>query len=90
VIVKLQDIGDSCIIEVADTGEGIAPQHLQNLFDRFYRVDVARSALANDKGIGLGLSLVKTVTQLHGGEITVASELGAGTTMRITLPKNPQ
>lgn len=89
VMVKMQDIEEACIIEVADTGEGIAPQHLPNLFDRFYRADAARSALTNEKGVGLGLSLVKSVVQLHHGEITVASEVGAGTTMRITLPKNP-
>jgi two-component system heavy metal sensor histidine kinase CusS len=86
VVVRVREMGEHSSIEISDTGEGIAPEHLPKLFDRFYRVDIARSALAKDKGVGLGLALVKTVVQLHGGEVSVASTLGSGTTMRIIIP----
>ncbi len=88
--VRIHGLEDGCSIEVSDTGGGIAPEHLPKLFDRFYRVDGARSALARDKGVGLGLALVKTIIQLHGGEVSVASEVGSGTTMRLYLPSKSE
>lgn len=72
-------------IRVQDDGDGIAAQHLERLFERFYRVDRARSR--DMGGTGLGLAIVKHLALLHGGEVTVASELGKGTTFTIHLPK---
>jgi two-component system phosphate regulon sensor histidine kinase PhoR len=72
------------VIRVRDTGAGIAPEHLPRLFERFYVVDKGRSRQLG--GTGLGLSIVKHIVLLHGGEISVESTPGVGTTFRITLP----
>ena len=74
-------------ILVTDDGDGIPAQHLERLFERFYRVDRARSRDLG--GTGLGLAIVKHLALLHGGEITVQSELGKGSTFTIHLPRNP-
>jgi len=71
-------------IQVEDTGEGIPSQHLERLFERFYRVDRARSR--DMGGTGLGLAIVKHLARAHGGEVSVTSELGKGTTFTIELP----
>ena len=71
-------------IIVEDTGEGIPAQHLARLFERFYRVDRARSRELG--GTGLGLAIVKHLAMAHHGEVTVASEVGKGSTFRIDLP----
>jgi two-component system, OmpR family, phosphate regulon sensor histidine kinase PhoR len=73
---------DKIIVE--DTGEGIPAQHLERLFERFYRVDRARSRELG--GMGLGLAIVKHLARAHGGEVTVTSELGEGSTFTIELP----
>ena len=73
-------------ILVHDNGDGIPAQHLERLFERFYRVDRARSR--DMGGTGLGLAIVKHLALLHGGEVTVTSELGKGSTFTIHLPKN--
>jgi two-component system phosphate regulon sensor histidine kinase PhoR len=70
---------------VEDNGDGIPAQHLERLFERFYRVDRARSREMG--GTGLGLAIVKHLALLHGGEVTVNSELGKGTIFTIHLPK---
>src|SRR5690242_1161917 len=72
-------------ILVRDNGDGIPAQHLERLFERFYRVDRARSR--DMGGTGLGLAIVKHIALLHGGEVTVTSELGKGSTFTIHLPK---
>jgi signal transduction histidine kinase len=72
------------VIEVTDTGEGIPRRELPRIFERFYRVDTARSRSTG--GTGLGLAIVKHVAERHGGGVTVDSELGVGSTFRITLP----
>ena len=74
-------------ILIRDNGDGIPAQHLERLFERFYRVDRARSR--NLGGTGLGLAIVKHLALLHGGEVTVESELGKGSTFTIHLPKSP-
>jgi len=74
---------DEIIVE--DNGEGIPAQHLERLFERFYRVDRARSR--DMGGTGLGLAIVKHLALLHGGEVTVASELSKGARFTIHLPK---
>jgi two-component system phosphate regulon sensor histidine kinase PhoR len=71
-------------IIVEDSGEGIPAQHLERLFERFYRVDRARSR--DMGGTGLGLAIVKHLALAHGGEVTVTSELGKGSTFTIELP----
>jgi two-component system phosphate regulon sensor histidine kinase PhoR len=72
-------------ILVHDDGDGLSAQHLERVFERFYRVDRARSR--DMGGTGLGLAIVKHLALLHGGEVTVASELGKGSTFTIHLPK---
>ena len=72
-------------ILVHDNGDGIPAQHLERLFERFYRVDRARSR--DMGGTGLGLAIVKHLALQHGGEVTVTSELGKGTTFTIHLPR---
>jgi two-component system phosphate regulon sensor histidine kinase PhoR len=71
-------------IRVTDRGPGIAEEHLPRLFERFYRVDKARSRDVG--GTGLGLAIVKHVAQAHGGEVTVESRVGVGSTFTIRLP----
>jgi two-component system phosphate regulon sensor histidine kinase PhoR len=72
-------------IIVTDTGEGIPAQHLERLFERFYRVDRARSREMG--GTGLGLAIVKHLALAHDGEVAVSSELGKGSTFTIELPR---
>src|SRR2546423_1799134 len=85
VVVSHED-GTRDKIQVQDNGDGIPAQHLERLFERFYRVDRARSR--DIGGTGLGLAIVKHLALLHGGEVTVTSELGKGSTFAIHLPKN--
>ena len=77
--------GQRSAVIVEDTGEGIPAQHLERLFERFYRVDRARSRELG--GIGLGLAIVKHLARAHGGEVTVTSEVGKGSTFAIELPQ---
>jgi two-component system phosphate regulon sensor histidine kinase PhoR len=77
------------LIEVRDQGCGIAAQHQTRIFERFYRVDKARSRAVG--GTGLGLAIVKHIVQVHGGSVTVTSELGKGSvfTIHLPVPKQP-
>jgi two-component system phosphate regulon sensor histidine kinase PhoR len=74
-------------VQVADTGVGIPSKHIPRIFERFYRVDKARSRDLG--GTGLGLSIVKHIVQLHKGDISVHSQVGTGTTFTIVLPSGP-
>ncbi len=74
-------------LEVADTGSGIPAEDLPHIFERFYRVDRARNAGAS--GSGLGLAIAKRIVELHGGTISVRSELGIGTCLIVDLPIIP-
>jgi signal transduction histidine kinase len=71
-------------ITVRDTGPGIPEEHLPYLWDRFYRIDKARSRAAD--GSGLGLSIVKYIVEAHGGTVSVASAPGTGTTFTVVVP----
>jgi two-component system heavy metal sensor histidine kinase CusS len=70
-------------IAVRDNGSGIAPEHLPRVFDRFYRAESSRGS----DGAGLGLALVKSIVDLHGGTASIQSEIGHGTTVSLTFPK---
>jgi heavy metal sensor kinase len=75
-----------CVLEVADSGAGIAPHDLPRIFERFYQGDKARQRENPSRGVGLGLSICQAVVAVHGGVIEVASVLGAGTTFTVRLP----
>jgi signal transduction histidine kinase len=74
-------------LRVSDTGIGIPPEEQSQVFDEFYRAGNARTSGA--PGTGLGLSIVKAVAEAHGGTVSVESEVGAGTTVRVSLPAGP-
>ena len=75
-------------ITVADTGIGIDPSELPRIFDRFFRG--SRASEARGSGSGLGLSIVRSIVEMHGGTVTVESRLGSGTTFRVELPAQPR
>jgi two-component system phosphate regulon sensor histidine kinase PhoR len=86
VALRLTTLGDIALIEVEDNGIGIADDEQQRIFERFYRIDRARS---RDKGgTGLGLSIVKHVAQSHKGSVSIVSWLGQGTTFAVRIPFN--
>ena len=82
--VEVAEQEDSAIVRVKDTGIGIEGEHLPRIFERFYRVDKARSRVTG--GTGLGLSIVKHLVEAHGGSIQVDSKLNEGSTFEIRLP----
>jgi heavy metal sensor kinase len=75
------------IFQVQDTGVGVAPEHMPHLFERFYRIDRARSQA--EGGAGLGLAICQWIVAIHGGTIEVASQVGIGTIITIRLPLAP-
>lgn len=82
---RLHDLGDRAEITITDNGVGIPEEDIPHLFERFYRVEKARSS---DKGgTGLGLAIAKEFAVAHGGDIRVSSIVGKGTTFTVTLPK---
>jgi heavy metal sensor kinase len=85
-LVLLRDHQDA-LISVADSGPGIPSEHLPHLFERFYRVEQDRSRRTG--GVGLGLAIVREIARLHGGEVTVHSTVGAGSTFQVRLPLSP-
>jgi two-component system phosphate regulon sensor histidine kinase PhoR len=76
--------GNDLIISVRDNGIGISAEHMSRLFERFYRVDKARSR--KDGGTGLGLAIVKHIVGAHDGKVEVASTPGVGSTFAIIIP----
>ena len=83
--VTLEERADEIVISVLDEGPGVSREHLPRLFERFYRVDKARSRDLG--GTGLGLAIVKHIAQVHGGRVSVDSVVGRGSTFRIHLPR---
>ena len=84
IAVTLHRAGRDAVLEISDTGVGIPEEDLPHVFDRFYRVDKARSR--DTGGTGLGLSIVQQIVRLHAGSVTVASQPGKGTTFTVQLP----
>jgi two-component system, OmpR family, phosphate regulon sensor histidine kinase PhoR len=82
--VEVGAVSHSVRVEVCDTGIGIPPEHVGRIFERFYRVDPARSR--EEGGTGLGLAIVRHLIERHGGRVEAESEFGHGTTIRFTMP----
>ncbi len=86
--ILLSEEDGNFVLEVRDTGIGIDPSHQRLVFDKFYRVHQSSGSPAR-QGSGLGLTIVKGLAEAHGGRITVESALGAGSTFKVVLPKQP-
>lgn len=84
VVLSMSRFDRYVIVSVEDTGIGIAPEHLPKVFHRFWRADKARSR--REGGQGLGLAIAMAIAQRHGGEITLSSQVGAGSCFRVRLP----
>lgn len=85
VTVRVRDTRESAILQVIDTGSGIPDDELPQIFDRFHRVGGAVGR--THEGAGIGLALVRELTELHGGTVAVKSTLGSGTEFRVEIPK---
>lgn len=88
VALRLEKEARDAIIHVEDNGVGISVEDRAKIFDRFYRVNKARSR--NTSGFGLGLSIAGAIARVHQGAIEVQSQLGRGSTFTIRLPRNPE
>jgi two-component system heavy metal sensor histidine kinase CusS len=86
IAISITTSDENAEIAVEDNGCGIAAEHVSRIFDRFYRVDPSRST----EGTGLGLALVKSIADLHGGKIEVTSEVGRGTRVTLRFPIDPK
>lgn len=85
--ISVLDDASQVTVRVSDTGVGIPEEDLPNLFDRFYRINKDRSRATG--GSGLGLAISKQIIELHGGELSVESEMNVGSTFNVRLPKSP-
>ena len=85
ITLQASETEDEVCLSVSDTGIGMSKEALSRIFERFYRVDKARSR--DTGGTGLGLAIVKHIVEVHSGRIEVDSELGKGTTFNVFLPK---
>ncbi|MDX2077529.1 MAG: ATP-binding protein [bacterium] len=90
ITLQVRGIGDRVQISISDTGVGIAPEHVEHVFERFYRADKSRQRESG--GAGLGLAIGRAIIEAHGGKMTVTSQTTApsGTTFTITLPIHPK
>jgi signal transduction histidine kinase len=87
IAVTVERTGNDARLTVRDTGEGIAPEHLPHIFERFYRADTARDRSRG--GTGLGLAIAQAMTRVYGGDIGVVSTPGQGSAFTVTLPAAP-
>jgi two-component system OmpR family sensor kinase len=85
VVVAVRQVSRGAELSVCDAGSGLSPEDRDRIFDRFYRVDGARTREAG--GVGLGLAIVKAIIEAHGGEVRVVSEPGSGATFSVYLPE---
>ncbi|HEV2211294.1 MAG TPA: ATP-binding protein [Verrucomicrobiae bacterium] len=83
ILLRAYQGADAICMEVTDQGPGIAPEHREKIFERFYRVDKARSRA--DGGVGLGLAIVKWCIERIGGTVELKSEVGQGSTFRLQI-----
>jgi two-component system sensor histidine kinase VicK len=87
VTVSCRPANGSIAVSVTDTGQGIPAEDLPHVFDRFYRSDRSRlRSSGSDRTGGLGLAIVRSIVTAHGGEVSIDSQEGKGTTVRFTLP----
>ena len=86
-IIRAAETVDTVVIEVADTGEGIDPADLANIFETFFTTKTDKDSPAEYSGAGIGLAFCKMITDGHQGSISVESKLGHGSTFKIALPK---
>ena len=84
--VVLSEVGGEVSLSVRDTGPGMSQEALEHVFERFYRIDKARTRDGKN-GTGLGLAITKAIIETHGGRIEVESELGVGSVFRVVLPR---
>jgi two-component system sensor histidine kinase ResE len=87
VALAVTPVADKVVITVNDNGAGISAEHLPHIFDKFFQAD--NQAQAATKGTGLGLAIAREIVEAHGGDITVKSRVGEGTTFVVTLPIEP-
>lgn len=86
VAIRLEASPAGAVLKVADDGIGIGPDHLSKIWDRFYQVEDSRNKGLNS-GIGLGLSFIKDIADLHRAEVKIISEEGRGSLFRVTFPQ---
>jgi signal transduction histidine kinase len=86
VVLSAQAQDDAVLLQVKDTGNGISPDELPHIFNRFYRTDKSRQQGEGESG--LGLAIARAIVEAHGGSLSAESEVGQGTTFQITLPSN--
>jgi len=77
--------GGNLVVSVSDNGIGISREHLDHIFEKFYRI--THGNIHKTKGLGLGLYYVRRIATAHGGDVTVTSKPGRGTTFRISIPQ---
>ena len=85
ITLRLAKNGPQTIMSVTNTGDPIPKESLEHLFERFYRVDEARTRTSSEGGYGLGLAIAKTITERHGGTVSVESTAGKGTVFTVTF-----
>jgi len=86
VVIAAQQRRGFVLISVQDNGSGIPAAHVAKIFDRLYQVGDVRDARSREQGLGLGLNIVRTIVEAHGGDVSVSSEVGKGSTFAFTLP----